>query len=163
VKTQNARAAELVNGPEAVSKSSAMRPSDSAQERLERAQTWFSLAGYAILVVGLAVSVWAYRRAANDATDASRALLAGMQDTKSYERNLEIQGGKANVMASEIGVWFAGLWQGRHLAYTVAALAVGLALICFLIAYFLPDFPPFPPPHDTRKKTTPADPPPETR
>ena len=127
-----------------------MRPPVPRPPRLARLQTGLSLAGYAILVAGLAGSAWAYRRSTNAASDASRDLLAGMQDTKSFQLNMEEQGGKANLLSYEIGQWFTGLWQGRNLAYTLAGLAVGLALMCFVIAYVLPDLPPIPPPHETR-------------
>jgi hypothetical protein len=56
---------------------------------------------------------------------------------------MEYLGGKANVMANDIDTWFVGLWHGRNLAYTLAVLTVVIALICFYIAFALPDLPPF--------------------
>jgi len=41
-------------------------------------------------------------------------------------------GGKFAVYADQFNQWFASLWQGRALAYTVAVLAVAIALMCFL-------------------------------
>ena len=40
---------------------------------------------------------------------------------------MEVYGGTANVLASELREWFAGLWQGRRLAFTVALLGILLA------------------------------------
>jgi hypothetical protein len=48
-----------------------------------------------------------------------------------YEHNLELMGGKAAVYAVRFNQWLAGLWHGRPLAYTVAVLAVAIALVCF--------------------------------
>ena len=42
-------------------------------------------------------------------------------DSKKYLRELELYGGKANVLATELRGWFAGLWQGKSLAFIVAA------------------------------------------
>jgi hypothetical protein len=42
--------------------------------------------------------------------------------TKSYLHDLELYGGKANVLAAEFREWFTGLWMGRNLAFTIAAL-----------------------------------------
>ena len=45
-------------------------------------------------------------------------------DTKKYLRDLEVYGGKANVLAAQFREWFDGLWQGKQLAFTVAVLTV---------------------------------------
>jgi hypothetical protein len=44
--------------------------------------------------------------------------------TKAYRHELEVFGGKANLLMAEFQDWFAGLWQGRQLAYTVAVLSL---------------------------------------
>jgi hypothetical protein len=111
------------------------------QQALTRAQIWLYVAGYVILVAGSVASAMVYRGAA--ARDANDAIISGLSDTKRNEYRLEMYGGKANVLATEIHEWFAGLWHGRHLAYTLAVLAFAAALICFLIAFFLPDLPAF--------------------
>jgi hypothetical protein len=41
-------------------------------------------------------------------------------DTKRYLRDLELYGGKVNVLATEGQQWFTALWTGRGLAKTVA-------------------------------------------
>ncbi len=55
-------------------------------------------------------------------------------DTKTYVRELELYGGKANVLASEFMEWFASLWQGRTLAYTVAGISVLIALLFLFVS-----------------------------
>jgi ABC-type phosphate/phosphonate transport system permease subunit len=55
-------------------------------------------------------------------------------DTKRYLRDLELFGGKGNVMATEFSLWWQGLWQGRNLAFTVAFLTVLLALVFWYFA-----------------------------
>jgi hypothetical protein len=46
------------------------------------------------------------------------------ENTKRYLRQLEVVGGKANVVGTEFQRWFEGLWQGRQLAFTVAWLTL---------------------------------------
>src|ERR1700693_1976883 len=45
-------------------------------------------------------------------------------DTKKYLHDLEVYGGKANVLAAEFSEWFDGLWHGKQLAFTVAVITV---------------------------------------
>lgn len=45
-------------------------------------------------------------------------------NTKKYLRDLEIYGGKVNVLATEFMSWWNDRWQGRNLATTVACLTV---------------------------------------
>jgi hypothetical protein len=88
---------------------------------------------YAILLVGFASAILIYF--ANAPGNASGYEL---EDSKQYLRNMELYGGKANVLAAEFRIWFSGLWHGRSLAFTVAVLAVLLALACRLVATPLP-------------------------
>ena len=78
----------------------------------------------AILLVGLTSAVAVYFTAGDAAADP----LANPQDTsKVYRRTMEMVGGQANLMASDITAWFAGLWHGRTLAFTLAALTLAAA------------------------------------
>jgi hypothetical protein len=52
-----------------------------------------------------------------------------LESSKVYLRQMEVVGGTANVLASEFRSWFAGLWHGRTLAYTVAVLTVLAAFV----------------------------------
>ena len=40
--------------------------------------------------------------------------------SKKYVRELELYGGKINVLAVELRQWLASLWRGKALAYTIA-------------------------------------------
>jgi len=55
------------------------------------------------------------------------------EDTKRYLREMEVYGGKANVLASEFRKWFDRLWHGERLAVTVVCLTLVL-LLFFLFA-----------------------------
>src|ERR1700686_2748050 len=78
----------------------------------------------AILVAGFATAIVIYF--VNTApVDASEYRL---EDSKKYVREMEIYGGKMNLLASELGNWFSGLWHGRSLAFTVAVITVLVAL-----------------------------------
>ena len=60
------------------------------------------------------------------------------EDSKKYLRELEVYGGKANVLATQFRSWFNGLWHGRSLAFTVAVISVFLALAYNFFATPLP-------------------------
>lgn len=45
-------------------------------------------------------------------------------DTKKYLHDLEVYGGRANVVAAEFMDWFASLWHGQRLALTVAVITL---------------------------------------
>jgi hypothetical protein len=49
--------------------------------------------------------------------------------SKQYVHDLEVYGGKANVLAEQFREWFVGLWQGKDLAYTVAVCTLLLVWI----------------------------------
>lgn len=90
--------------------------------------------GVAILLVGLVSAALIYLLASDDSS-ASRA--AEIESGRLYEYNLERIGGMAAVYAARLNRWLAGLWHGRPLAYTVAVLAVALALLCFGVAHMV--------------------------
>jgi len=66
------------------------------------------------------------------------------EDSKLYKHNLELYGGKANVLASEFRQWFVGLWHGKSLAFTVASITVAISTGVFFIARRLPSDSGFP-------------------
>ena len=55
------------------------------------------------------------------------------EDSKQYLREMEVYGGKANVIASDFLRWLESLWHGRRLAFTVLGLTLVL-LLFFLVA-----------------------------
>jgi hypothetical protein len=78
----------------------------------------------ALLGVGLGAAILVYLTAS---PPAANPLGYEPLDTKKYLRDLELYGGKANVVATEFLRWFKRLWQGRSLAFTLAWLTVILA------------------------------------
>jgi hypothetical protein len=89
-------------------------------------------AGMAVLAGGLIGAALIYSFAADDGgTDPAAEIASG----KIYEYNIERIGGKAAVYAARFNRWLAGLWHGKPLAFTVAALAVTIALLCFWVAH----------------------------
>jgi hypothetical protein len=95
-----------------------------------------------ILLAGLAAALLIYFTATPPADHSGERL----EDSKQYVRQMEVYGGAANVLASEIRGWFAGLWHGRALAFTVACLS---ALLAFAIVVALTPLPPTVDPNDT--------------
>jgi hypothetical protein len=55
-------------------------------------------------------------------------------DNKKSLRELELYGGKANVLSAEFQQWFSGLWHGKTLAATIAVLTIVLAFAFWFIA-----------------------------
>ena len=87
----------------------------------------------AILAIGFAAAIVIYVVAGPETDDPSG--YDPMQN-KMYLHDLELYGGKANVLAAEFREWFVGLWQGRTLAFTVAVLTVLLVLTLRFFANF---------------------------
>ena len=46
-----------------------------------------------------------------------------------FLRELELFGGKGNILAAEFREWFVGLWQGKHLSYTIACITVIISIV----------------------------------
>ncbi|MGH7995111.1 MAG: hypothetical protein ACREFX_02045 [Opitutaceae bacterium] len=92
-------------------------------------------AAWAILVAGIAAGVVIFLTAQPDAPN---PLGYDPKNTKEYVREMELYGGQANIFAAEITDWFRGLWHGKELAFTVAA----LALIVAWVLWFFGTHPP---------------------
>ena len=77
----------------------------------------------AILAVGFGAAVWLYfvERARPE-----NPLGYDPLETKQYLHDLELYGGKANVLAAELREWFVGLWYGRNLPFTIAVITIML-------------------------------------
>jgi hypothetical protein len=84
-----------------------------------------------ILALGLAGALTIYLAVGPQSSD-----LPGYDpmDSKKYLRELELYGGKPNVLFVEFQQWFSGLWHGRPLAGTVAVLTVLLAFAFWFVA-----------------------------
>ena len=88
-----------------------------------------------ILLTGLGSSLSIYLTA----DDASENVLDyGPETSKMFTHDLELYGGKANVLAHEFSHWFVGLWQGKSLAFTVACITIIVTLGFYLVARNLP-------------------------
>jgi hypothetical protein len=94
----------------------------------------------AVLIVGLGSSVFLYLTAENDTNDLQGYEVVGgtsypvaPEDSKMYRHDLEVYGGKANVLADDFSRWFAGLWHGKSLASIVAFAAIIIS-IGFILA-----------------------------
>jgi hypothetical protein len=78
-----------------------------------------------IMLTGLGSSVWIYLSAADEP-------VASMVDdyfgSKKYAHELVVYGGKLTLLADDFYRWFASLWHGRQLAYTVAAITAAISL-----------------------------------
>lgn len=99
------------------------------------------LASGLILVLGLCAAVLIYRAADTGADEAvayeiiiGQAYSVAPTDSKLYNRELERIGGKAALLFADFDRWFAGLWRGRSLAFTVAFLTATASAGLFLIA-----------------------------
>lgn len=75
----------------------------------------------AILALGFAAAVAIYLTAR---PPTGNPLGYDPLENKAYVHDLEVFGGKANVLVAEFRDWFASLWHGRPLAFTVAVIAV---------------------------------------
>ncbi len=60
------------------------------------------------------------------------------EDSRQYLRGLALYGGTANVLADEFRRWFAGLWHGKALAFTVICITVLVSSGVFYAANRLP-------------------------
>ena len=95
---------------------------------------WLSVLSVVILVAGLASALMIYRSAGNEPGsvlgyeegDVSDRVVAP-QDSKKYLRDLELYGGKMNVLSTELRQWFSGFWQGESLGLTVAVITIILS------------------------------------
>lgn len=93
------------------------RLGDSLPARLTRIRQLTAL----LLAAGLGAALAIYLAAA---PQSANPLGYEPMNTKKYLRDLELYGGKVNVLATEFMGWWNDRWQGRNLATTVACLTV---------------------------------------
>jgi len=92
------------------------------------------LVAKAVLVVGLVSAVAIYLAARPPAPNP----LGDPEDSKQYLREIQMYGGTANLLATELREWLASLWHGRRLAYTVGVLSIVIGSGCLFVAGRLP-------------------------
>ncbi|MBI2959746.1 MAG: hypothetical protein HYY28_05485 [Betaproteobacteria bacterium] len=105
-----------------------------------------NVAAIIILVAGLCSSVLIYF-IADDRPDIDGAYQVIVVDgvpypispsnSKVYVREVQRVGGKAFVLFDEFNRWFAALWKGRKLAFTVAWISAALAVGVFAFGRYL--------------------------
>ena len=100
-----------------------------------------TLAAILVLALGLASALLVYAFAEEAAPEAIGYIVVdGIKypiepgQSKRYVRDLERYGGKANVVFDEFGRWFAGLWQGKRLAITIACLSIAVSGVLLVFA-----------------------------
>jgi hypothetical protein len=107
-------------------------------------RTCLNLFSAIILLVGLGSAALIYQRADNTPygalgyETADGAIYPIMpEDSKIYRHNLEVYGGKLNVMLDDFRRWFVGLWQGKSLAVILACTAILISYGFFYAANYL--------------------------
>jgi hypothetical protein len=122
-------------------------------EKILQQRTLLNLISALILVVGLGSAAWIYVRAGNNPYGAlGYEVVDGTvypvrpENSKIYRHNLEVYGGKLNVMMDDFRRWFAGLWQGKSLAVIIAGTAIIISFGFYYKANYLPP-PPEPEAH----------------
>lgn len=103
-----------------------------------------NLLGGVILLVGLGSALLIYAAAerqaqrAADAHDAyANTYTLAPENSKKFLHDMEVYGGKANVLMFKFRIWFVELWQGKPLAYTIAGLSLLTAFLVFYLGGFL--------------------------
>ena len=88
-----------------------------------------------ISVVGSSGSMAIYLTAQAISED---GLVYQFEHSKRYRHDLEVIGGKANVLADDFYRWFASFWHGKALAFTLACITAIFSFAFVLVAYNLP-------------------------
>ncbi len=108
-------------------------------------QTRLYLFSLIILLVGLGSALLLYLTAGNGSDSVLGYAVEGgnvyqimPENSKMYKHDLELYGGKANVLADELREWFVGLWHGKSLAYTVACISIFISFGFFFVARHSP-------------------------
>lgn len=104
-------------------------------------QKWLYASGVAILVAGLVAAALIFAASAdrsNQVQSYQGEVLPSPDNSKQYLRDLQLYGGTANVLAYELSSWFAGLWEGKRLAYTIIFITLLVAAGIFYVAARLP-------------------------
>lgn len=111
---------------------------DKLKSQTTNLQSRLYLIAAFILLLGLGSALFIYLTAENafEAIPGYEALTP--EDSKRYIHDLELYGGKANVLANKFMQWFVELWHGKSLAFTVACLTTFISFWFFFVARRLP-------------------------
>ncbi len=88
-----------------------------------------------ILLVGLSSAVLIYLKAETVSED---DLSYQLQHSKKYRHDMEVIGGKANVLIDDFNRWLDRIWHGKPLAYIVTCITVVISFGFSFVAYHLP-------------------------
>jgi hypothetical protein len=100
-----------------------MRPFNLAPSQLR----WLS---YVIFTIGIGMAIVIYVTASSTPP---HPLGYDPFASKKYVRELEVFGGKINILAVEFRQWFESLWRGKTLAYTIAFLTLMLSSLLWFM------------------------------
>lgn len=108
-------------------------------------RNYLNFASVFILLFGLGSAVWIYQSALNNSNrvlgyeeGGGSVYPVAPEDSKMFLRDLELYGGKANIFAYKLRLWFAGLWHGKSLAVIVGCITILLSFGFFYAANHLP-------------------------
>ncbi len=103
-------------------------------------RVYLQIISIAVLIAGLGSALVIYARAGSGSPEVlgyeegnGTVYPVNPDDSKVYERSMELYGGKANLLADQLRRWFVGLLHGTSLALIVACVSV-LASFCFFFA-----------------------------
>lgn len=114
--------------------------------------TCLNLISAIVLISGLGSAILIYRTAENNSygvlgyeEEGGYVYPIMPEDSKKYLHDLQLYGGKANVLADQFRRWFVGLWHGKSLALTVACITIFISFGVFfanhLSGHLEPDVP----------------------
>jgi len=89
----------------------------------------------AIMLIGLGSAALIYFTAGNPPES---TLVHEFENSKRYVHDLELYGGKMNVLADQFRRWFDSLWEGKSLAFMIALITIIISLACSFVASRLP-------------------------
>lgn len=84
----------------------------------------------AILLLGFGSAFTIYLTAVETSHDP----FSEFEKSKKFAYELERMGGKSALIANDINKWFAGLWHGEALSYTIAVITIFIAAVYYLIS-----------------------------
>ncbi len=112
--------------------------------KILKQRTCLNLISAIILVVGLGSATLIYQRAGNNPYGAlGYEVVDGTiypimpENSKLYRHNLEVYGGKLNVIMDDFRRWFVGLWHGKSLALIIACTTIIISFGFFYGANYL--------------------------
>ncbi len=103
--------------------------------RITNPRTQLIIITVAIMLVGFSSAALIYFTAGNPPES---TLVHEFENSKRYVHDLELYGGKMNVLADQFRRWFDSLWEGKSLAFMIASITIIISLACSFVACRLP-------------------------